>query len=67
MVAKIIVVAVAFWAVFALMTWAAFKYGLPEYLAYKQEVQEKQHEREMKQLERDEKLVEEAEDEYWNR
>lgn len=67
MPAKIIVLTVMFWGFIALMTWAALKYGWPRYLEYRERKEKREHEQKMKELERDEKLVEQAEDEYWER
>lgn len=67
MAAKIVLFIAVVWVAIALITWAAMRYGLPEYLDYKEEKEQREHKREMKKLERDEKLVEEAENEYEGR
>lgn len=61
---KAILLILVAWGLIAVVTYAVMKYGLPEYLDYRESKDEREHEKELKEQERVDALVEEAENEY---
>lgn len=63
MVAKVVVAVVVFWAAVAVLAFGLFRYALPAYYDYRERNRELEHEKEIREIERDEQLVDYAEDE----
>lgn len=58
MVAKVVVAVLVFWAAVAVLAYGLSRYAIPAYYDYRERNRELAHEKEIRQIERDERIVE---------